>query len=525
MIQKKVPVFLAALGVATLAFAACTKESSTPAPAAASAPAAQAPAAPSAAAPVAFSPGAKSTLANADPEFNYAAMVWQAYWLSRDHFGPVVMQSGLGMTFQPPMDMLQKAMGMMAQNPKDPIMIPENMAPLMAVYASADTALTKDITKLSPLDFSSMRLNADTFDKTIMVRAMGQTMLKESQWVRSFNNAHFGKPTDDFGAQQRFIGVMLGMMVQMQGQALLEKHRGQDGLFRDSDGKLDHQANWELLHAFADIAGITTDKNLTTYDAGASPMWQGAATALAKALSGRQPANAREFTAAIRALTYYAWTTTDAAERAAALDRAARLGAALAALSPASPAERAAAIAGLSQVNTFAPSAQLSDRATALFNSLAADFDRANGVFKGMSAYTTDDVAWLMGGLNAAAQLLPGTAGDEAKRVLLAFYEALLDQSGMQLSAPPGKDGAMAGAFEKNLPSVVNYHGRNTPPPPMAGGQFGRAPLPAAKVSWNGSQWKVEDTRVVVAEAMHLANELNWLGPHLGAVPFPKVSK
>ena len=25
--------------------------------------------------------------------------------------------------------------------------------------------------------------------------------------------------------------------------------------------------------------------------------------------------------------------------------------------------------------------------------------------------------------------------------------------------------------------------------------------------------------------AMHLSNELNWLGPHLGSVPFPPVSR
>jgi plastocyanin len=116
--------------------------------------------------------------------------------------------------------------------------------------------------------------------------------------------------------------------------------------------------------------------------------------------------------------------------------------------------------------------------------------------------------------------------GDEADRaeaaaMLVAFYEATLDQSGMQLSAPPGKDGAMAGPFEQDLPSVVYYHGRNTPPPPMAEGEFGRLPLPAAAIQLQGGAWTVTDTRVNSGGAMHLANELNWLGPHLGSIPFP----
>jgi hypothetical protein len=29
----------------------------------------------------------------------------------------------------------------------------------------------------------------------------------------------------------------------------------------------------------------------------------------------------------------------------------------------------------------------------------------------------------------------------------------------------------------------------------------------------------------VTAGAMHLANELNWLGPHLGSIPFPPIGE
>jgi hypothetical protein len=49
----------------------------------------------------------------------------------------------------------------------------------------------------------------------------------------------------------------------------------------------------------------------------------------------------------------------------------------------------------------------------------------------------------------------------------------------------------------------------------------GKLTVPAEEITWDGSAWKVTSDRFVPAGAMHLANELNWLGPHLGSVPFP----
>ncbi len=76
-----------------------------------------------------------SGIQGGDPDFDLTAMVWQGYWLSRDQFGPFVMASGMGVTFMPPMDMMQMAMQMVAQNPDDAVMVPQNMVPLQAVFA------------------------------------------------------------------------------------------------------------------------------------------------------------------------------------------------------------------------------------------------------------------------------------------------------------------------------------------------------------------------------------------------------
>ena len=144
-------------------------------------------------------------------------MIWQGYWLSRNNFGPFVMGSGMGIPFQPPMDMVSMAMQMIAQNPTDPVMVPQNMMPLQAVFASGSPSLVNDPRNFDPLDFEGLRLKPDTFDKRVTLQGQAQTMVKESQWAHSFSSPHFGNPTGDFGAQQRFIGMMVSMLAQMQG--------------------------------------------------------------------------------------------------------------------------------------------------------------------------------------------------------------------------------------------------------------------------------------------------------------------
>lgn len=473
----------------------------------------------------AFSATEPSGIVGADPEFNFAALMWQGYWLSRDHFGPFVMQSGMGITFEPPMEMLQAAMAMVAQNPDDQPFLPTNMAPLQAVYSSGDPSAIHDLMQIPPDDFSLFRFDPETFDTTIEVAAMAQTMLKESQWARNFANAHFGALDGDFGAQQRFIGVMVNLLAQMQGKYTMENLQGPNGLYLDSDGNLDYQGNWVLLHAFADLVGLTSDANGAYNDPDAAPMWQQAAEDLFAALKQREARDPREATSAIRALAFYAWVSTDADARAEALEKAREFADALLDASPGDTLEKAAAIWGLIQVGEIESESTYSDKAADWFGDLRADFDAEHGVFLSIDTYTADDVAWLISGLSAMSQRGPEAQRASASKMLLAFFESVMDQSGLQLSAPPGKDGAMAGEFEKTLPSVVYYHGAQTPPPPAAGGPFGKAPVPASEIEWDGSQWRVTDDRFTTAWAMHLANELNWLVPHLGSVPFPSVSR
>jgi len=137
------------------------------------------------------------------------------------------------------MDMMQMAMQMVAQNPNDPVMVPQNMLPLQAVYVSASPKLANNPMDFGPMDFQGMRLDPATFDRTVTVRGQAETMLKESQWAHNFANAHFGDAKGGFGAQQRFLGMMVSLLSQMQGQYAMQNLLGQDGLYRDSNGVLD----------------------------------------------------------------------------------------------------------------------------------------------------------------------------------------------------------------------------------------------------------------------------------------------
>ena len=275
-----------------------------------------------------------------------------------------------------------------------------------------------------------------------------------------------------------------------------------------------------LLHAFADIAGITAEDGPHA-NPGVNPMFDAAAVRLAGALADREPKTAREAAAAIRALVFVAYASSDAEAGASALARLSEIAGTIA--TDGSPEETAAAIAGLLSASAAAApggASDLSARATGLFDELEADFQADRGVFGSKSVYGVDDVAWIIGGLNSLALVGDAAIRTRATDMLVAFYDATIGIGGLQLSAPPGKNGAMAGEWEKNLPNELFYHPANTPPPPMVG----KLMVPAAEIAWDGAEWSVTDDRFLSGSAMHLANELNWLGPHLGSLLFPPLN-
>jgi len=323
-----------------------------------------------------------SGISGADPEFNYSAMVWQGYWLSRDHFGPLAMASGMGIPFEPPMDMVLAAMQMVGGTATDHPFVPDNIVPLQAVYRSGDTALTRDLTAYAPTDFAGMRLDPATFEQVVGVEGQAQLMLKESQWARNFHTAsHFGDSSASFGAQQRFTGMMVSMLAQIQGGYAMEHLMDPaTGLYRDGDGAVDYRGNWTLLQAFADIAGITGDESLRYYNPESHQMYTMATGELLSALAQRTPADTPEWASAVRALSFVAWTADETSTRDAALSR-------LAAVAGSVPAattvvDRAALAAGLLAAANALDDASLRIAVVPQWEALLADYDPATGTFR-----------------------------------------------------------------------------------------------------------------------------------------------
>jgi hypothetical protein len=312
------------------------------------------------------------------------------------------------------------------------------------------------------------------------------------------------------------MSLAVSMLAQMQGQYAMKELMDEDGLYHDSDGELDYVGNWVMVHTMADIAGLTAEGRYANTES--NPMFAGAANGLLEALDARVPETTQESAAAIRALAYFAWVNEGDELAETAVTKLTAIADALQnTTGDASVVELSADIVRLTSASVAVDNQDYLSAANTLFESVASDFDSTTGVFDSKLVHTTDDVAWIVGGLNFLSQQATGDARSDIYRVFLEFYESTISLAGLQLSAPPGKSGAMSSLWEQNLPNVNYYHPANTLPHPMAGALT----VPGSEITWDGSEWQLTSDLFVPASAMHLANEFNWVGPHLGSIPFP----
>ncbi len=123
------------------------------------------------------------------------------------------------------------------------------------------------------------------------------------------------------------------------------------------------------------------------------------------ALDDRVPASPQEAAAAIRALAYRASTAVDSGLHDSAVARAGSIAdSILVGLVSDDVVDRASEIAGLIAAAEISDDDSYRDAAEILFASLSADFNPVHGVFESRSVYSSDQVAWIIGGLNSLAQ-------------------------------------------------------------------------------------------------------------------------
>jgi len=462
--------------------------------------------------PVAMAQG--GALQGGDPNFDATAAEEEGYWYSRYNLGNLVMRSGMGETFMPDMDMIQQMIQMADADPNDgdTATPPQNAALLKSVYASGDPHYTQP---LDVADFATQRWDQTSFDQTVTARAMGWTMLKEIEWSKQFHvDDHFGTPSDNFGAQWRFVGLVMNAEAKMQGQFALQMLKNDQGLIANSDGTVDWGGQWVMLEALSDLGGtlgasVLPHSATNRYtDPDASAMFLGAADMLFGALASRQPANTAELSLAIQALTWYAANTGNVDSRTQATTLIAQHGDTLIGANKDDAARKAHAIRGLIEAYRVSGDGKYLTAAATVFDGLAAEYDAAHGIFSSQNSYTIDDVAVIMGAVSSM-RLFGGDAVDQAKaeEIFTGFFESAVNMSGLQMSAPP-KNVAKS-VFEQDEPDIY-YAYPGMAMPPMAGGEFGIAPVFATEVSWDGSQWSVTNGRFDAAGAMHASNEFIW---------------
>ncbi|MGQ9733225.1 MAG: hypothetical protein ACUVX8_18360 [Candidatus Zipacnadales bacterium] len=455
-----------------------------------------------------------SALQGGNLDFDATAAEEEGYWYSRYNMGTLVMASGLGETFMPDMEMIQAMIQMADANPDDgdTVMPPMNAALLKAVYASGNPHYTQLV---DVNDFGTQRWNPATFDTTITSRAMGWTIIKEVEWAKQFHvDDHFGTPDDNFGAQWRFVGLVLNAEAKMQAQYALQMLKNDQGLIANSDGTVDWGGQWVMLIAFSDLGstlGLAHLPHSATNryaDPDAAAMFLSAADMLFGALASRQPADTEELSLAIQALVWYAANTSNADHQAQAISVIKKHADALANANKDTATRKAFAIRGLVEAYRVSGEAQYLTAAANVFNGLAAEYDAAHGLFSSQDTYTIDDVAVIMGAVNSL-RLFGGSAVNQSKAeaIFAGFFESAVNLSGLQQSAPPKE--VAKGTFEQGDPDIY-YAYPGMPMPPMAGGEFGIAPVFATEVKWDGSAWRVTNGNFDSAGAMHASNEFIW---------------
>jgi len=200
--------------------------------------------------------------------------------------------------------------------------------------------------------------------------------------------------------------------------------------------------------------------------------------------------------------------TSNAHNKAEALEMIAEWGQELAMGKAHTTVERAYQVRGLIEAGRTTNNDQLLNKAARTFNKMVRKYDGRYGIFKRQNTYTIDDVGTILGSINAARLFLGNRINQaRAEEVFTGFYEGTVNISGLQISSPPV--GLFKAPFEQEKPELFLRY-PTTPFPPMAGGDYGIAPVFAASVTWDDAQWTADQYNFDTAGAMHAANEMIW---------------
>ena len=461
--------------------------------------------------------------------YDIETVAWNGYWYSRYNLGSLVMKAGMGVPLEPPMEAVMAMVGAVDQGPEEGehVMMPANAALIRAVFAAGDAAYANP-SNGDPMDFANARWSPDGFDTRLVPSAQAQTILKELEWAKLFNNgAWAGTPTDAFGAQDRFMGMVLFAEAKAQAMFALSNLQAPDGLFLaearmvdesiETDGAVADLADqFQMLAALADLRLVLTNPdsfNGVYADPDYLAMIDVAVTELFAALEDETPESVFGLGQAAQAMVWFAASESDPAARDRALERLGNFGDGLLAVNPNDPVGEARAIRGLIEAGRVLDDARYMSQAADLFVSMMNGYDGATGSFNGVETLTTWEVGDIIGAFNSlrfnATDFVDRSSAEAA---LVGFFEATINIGGLLRAAPPKE--MAASPFElARLTKDTYFAYPGMPMPPVAGGDNGAAPVDVAAIEFDPATglWSQADTGYDTAGAMHASNEMFWV--------------
>lgn len=457
-------------------------------------------------------------------EFKFVHALEEAYWYSRYNLGSLVMKSNLGETFKPGPEMVE-AMVKMVSDEWSTAVPAKNAALLKRVFNGGNPSYINASNNIDN-DFNNFRWAPVESSKT-SAAAFGWVLMKEIEWVKQFNiDFHFGDPmrVNIPGAQERFAGLVLCAESLMQ----LKEYQENENLFDFSN----IVGQYVALKAIANFSQYLTVKNSFR-----PFMRENRCALLASMMLGKtaeeisesflqtakslyqkidRPTTIPELSEAIQSLIWYAYANQ--ADRMAIKTQIIAYGQELAGLKASNPVDQAHMIRALIEIGRVTDSPRYMKLAARQYSEFATSFNSEKGIFNGFFTYNTSDVAVLIGALNSLKLFVAGRVDQEqVENILVKFFDTILNQAGMQISAPPVEK---IPPYERRDDSMLHRH-PSLPVPALAGGEFGIAPVFASEVSMKSGHWERVNS-FDSAGAMQLASEFLWLH-HAEVNGFPNI--
>jgi len=300
---------------------------------------------------------------------------------------------------------------------------------------------------------------------------------------------------------------MMNMNAKMQSRSFLKNMSAYD---------LSNGGDAAMLMALSDVSNMLETDELAHsdvtnryQDAKAADMFAEGAFQLFRKVRASNPTDVRGASLAIQSLVWYSALTANAKHKASAMRKVVKLSDSLAGMSPADAAEQAYYLRGLIEAKRALGIDNGSIRTVA--GELIDGFNMEMGGFANQTVYSIDDVGAIVGALNALRIFETADVdADAVNEVFTSFWENVVDKGGLQISAPPLK--AVKSPFEyEGEPALFFRYDNTQPMPPMAGGEFGVAPVFASSIEYANGTWTVIDANFDTAGAMHASNEMIWL--------------